>query len=100
MARPRKVEAPIEAPIEVVPAVQTIAPAPESIPAPVTVESKPLAPAVPVPQRVSVGVRNRCPWAVVQSAGTPWGRAGTILKADDPRLPELRRCEWLIVTEV
>jgi hypothetical protein len=53
----------------------------------------------PVPAFYSVGVRNRCPWATVRSATTDWGRAPTILPADDPRLPELRRCEYLTVVE-
>jgi hypothetical protein len=70
----------------------------ESVPEPVVV---PAAPAAPVgPRLVSVGVRNRCPWATIQSAGASWGREPMLIRADDPRLPELRRCQWLVVTPV
>jgi len=60
-----------------------------------------VAPSPPVkPTRYSVGVRNRCPWATIQSAGASWGREPTILAASDARLPELRKCEFLTVSEV
>ena len=70
--------------------------APELAVSPVIVK---VAPPEPTPVFYSVGVRNRCPWATIRSAGTDWGRLPTVLPADDPRLPELRKCEWLTVAE-
>jgi hypothetical protein len=73
----------------------------EDIPADTLVA--PLAPTEapePVAAFYSVGVRNRCPWATVRSASTDWGRTPTIIRADDARLNELQRCEWLLVAPV
>lgn len=92
MPRPRK-----NPPAEL-PSLPVVAEPRPPEPEPTPMLSVPSAP--PVPERVSVGVRNRCPWGVVQSAGSTWGREPTILLATDPRLPELRRCEHLIVVEI
>ena len=63
----------------------------------------PLAPTEapePVATFYSVGVRNRCPWSTIQSAGTYWSRTSTIIPGSDPRLDELKRCDWLLVAPV
>ena len=77
-------------------------PTPVSAPSP-SVFSDPLAAPVPQPAPnplVRVGVRNRCPWNAIQSASSMWTKAPTLIHANDPRLPELRRCEWLLVEDV
>lgn len=94
----QKISPPLPEP-EVTAPVAALASTP--LPAPLPVVELPITlpddlPAGPV--MVSVGVRNRCPWATVQSASSSWGRAPTFIRADDPRLPELRACEWLTVT--
>lgn len=85
-------------------AMETPPPVPEAVPArPAPVHSDPLAAPVPQPgpkPMVRVGVRNRCPWSSVQSASSVWTKAPTLIQASDPRLPELRRCEWLLVEDV
>jgi len=48
----------------------------------------------------SVGVRNRCPWSTIQSAGSWWSRASIIIPGSDSRLDELQRCDWLLVAPV
>jgi len=76
--------------------------APDKFPLPQVAEP-PRVVAPPPPSKpvlYSVGVRNRCPWATIQSAGASWGREPTILPASDARLPELKRCEFLTVTEI
>jgi len=60
--------------------------------------SKSAAPALPKPPAF-YAVRSIAPFGIVQSASLTFGTQPTIMRADDPRLPELQACQWLEITE-